>query len=130
MPDPQAFPFCSEFYAIENSVEVVVSMKGTDRRVRIDVLHDLKQGGYRASVYMLRDVTWKVPQPAPLATAQIWTAWIDFPSVQGKTAEEALSRALSFLGERCGRDEGRNASRIERHQAELVSTPRVFQSAP
>ncbi|HYZ24560.1 MAG TPA: hypothetical protein VE690_20610 [Rhodopila sp.] len=104
MPDPQTSPFCSEFHVVEKSVELVVRMRGAEQRVRIDVLHDLKQGGYHATTPAQKDVTWKAPVLAMHATAQIWTGWADFPWVQGETAEAALSSALSVLREHCDRD--------------------------
>ena len=36
--------FCSEFYTIEKSIEVVVTIKGQEERIRIDAL---RQGGVR-----------------------------------------------------------------------------------
>jgi hypothetical protein len=38
MLDPADYPFCSEFYIVEKSIEVVANINGEDRQIRIDVL--------------------------------------------------------------------------------------------
>ena len=38
MLDPADYPFCSEFYIVEKSIEVVANINGEDRQIRIDAL--------------------------------------------------------------------------------------------
>jgi hypothetical protein len=106
MPDPYMFPFCREFYVVEKSIEVVVTMKGDSRCVRINALHDLKQDHYCARVYIEESVFLEPEYPANDESgrrepASVWTAWTDFPWTHGNSAEQALRSALSFLRERC-----------------------------
>jgi hypothetical protein len=36
MLDSADYPFCSEFYIVEKSIEVVANINGEDRQIRID----------------------------------------------------------------------------------------------
>ena len=38
MLDPANYPFCSEFYIVEKSIEVVAKINGENRQIRIDAL--------------------------------------------------------------------------------------------
>jgi len=39
MLDQALYDFCSEFYIVEKTVEVIVKINGQDERIRIDALH-------------------------------------------------------------------------------------------
>ena len=102
MLDPDVFPFCHEFYVVEKSIEVVVTIKGDSRCVRIDALHDLKQDHYCTRVYIEKSVFLVSAYPADEEAehrepVQIWTEWIDFPWAAGKSADEVLSTALAVF---------------------------------
>ena len=46
MYDTKMHGFCSEFHTIEKSIEVVVSIQGESKRIRIDALRDDITGDY------------------------------------------------------------------------------------
>lgn len=105
MYDKQLHNFCSEFYTVEKSVEVVAKIRGEDTRIRIDVLKDNKNGSFSTKVY--REEYLNVQQSYPedendgQEESQVWIAWTDFPWTDRDSAEGALQQALSFLEERC-----------------------------
>jgi hypothetical protein len=90
MLDPDMFPFCHEFYVVEKSIEVVVTINGNGTPVRIDAMHNLKADRYCAHVYIEECGFLKSADPVE-----------DFPWTHGNSAEQALRSALSFLRERC-----------------------------
>ena len=52
MYDANTHSFCSEFYTIEKSIEVVVTIQGEADRIRIDALRDAKTGDYCTTAYI------------------------------------------------------------------------------
>ena len=44
MYDKKTHTFCSEFYTVEKSIEVVVTIQGQGKRIRIDSLRDGETG--------------------------------------------------------------------------------------
>jgi hypothetical protein len=106
MLDPDAFPFCSAFYVVEKSIDLVVMIKGDSTWVRIDALHDLKQERYRTRVYIKKSIFLEPAYPADQEAGrqepvEIWSDWIGAPSSVGKSADEVLESTLSFLRECC-----------------------------
>ena len=106
MLDPEDFPFCSEFYVVEKSIEVVVAMNGDSRCVRIDALHDLKQDRYCTRVYIKKSVFLEPAYPADKEAGrqepvEIWSDWTSAPWTVGKSADEVLESTLSFLHKCC-----------------------------
>ena len=57
MYDTNTHSFCSEFYTIEKSIEVVVTIQGQNKQIRIDALRNEKNrrllysGVYRNTPY-------------------------------------------------------------------------------
>ncbi len=100
--------FCSEFYTVEKSIEVVVSRKGKAERVRIDALKDEKMGHYCARAYIEENVTLQPTFPqsngkydrAP-QDFRIWVVLTQFPWTHRSSADSVLSQALGFLKESC-----------------------------
>jgi hypothetical protein len=92
--------FCSEFYFVERSVEVVAALRGKFTRVRIDVLFD---GGsdYSITAYVIEDIDVRptYPPEAPVEHRQAWVKWSDFPWTNTPSADAALGQALGFLRE-------------------------------
>ena len=100
--------FCSEFYIVEKSIEVVVRRQEQSKRMRIDALRDEISGDYCTVVYEKEELT--VQPTLPQENNQfsrkpenylVWVAYVDFPWVRADSAEGALHRALLFLKERC-----------------------------
>ncbi len=107
MLDATRYPFCSEFYIVEKSIEVVVEIQGTTRRIRIDALHDLMSPDvFKTAAYIEERIT--VQPTFPQTDEEFdrepesFTVWVsyDLPWVQTNSAEGALARALAFLSER------------------------------
>lgn len=100
--------FCSEFYTVEKTIEVVVSISGQDQRVRIDALYDHVSGNYCTKAYIEENLTVQPTFPqsngaygrAP-QDYQLWVGY-DLPWTHRSTADDALDQALSFLEERVG----------------------------
>ena len=57
MYNPQTHAFCSEFYIVEKSIEVVVSIQGQSERIRIDALRREPSGDYSTKVYREEEFT-------------------------------------------------------------------------
>jgi hypothetical protein len=93
--------FCSEFYFVDRTVEVVTTLRGEFNRVRIDVLFD-GVTDYSIAAYFLEDIDVQPTYPggAPVAHRQVWVRWSDFPWTNMPSADAALGQALGFLRER------------------------------
>jgi len=93
---PLDYPFCSEMYIVEKTIHVVARIRGDDRQIRIEALHN--PFGPRA--YITRSYIHE--RIANAAGEQLGT-WVDYnlPLASGSSADEALTKALSALGERC-----------------------------
>ncbi len=108
MYNTELHAFCSEFYTVEKSIEVVVRRGGQSETVRIDALRNAKTGTFVASAYIQRHVTL---QPTYPQTGDgfdkkpedflVWTAWVEFPWTDRDSADEVLGQALGFLEEHC-----------------------------
>jgi len=99
--------FCSEFYVVEKSIEVVVNIGGERRRIRIDALHDERDGHYSTISYVKEDVILQPTYPQTHGsfgrTPEDMHVWVSFdlPWTHLDTADHALRQALGFLRERC-----------------------------
>jgi hypothetical protein len=110
MVNPVSYPFCSAFYFVEKSIEVVVTLKTTreSARIRIDALHSTDpSNSYSTNAYVEEEI---MVQPAYPQThgrfyphPKAMTVWIgyDLPWTSGNSADDALAQALGFLGDRC-----------------------------
>ncbi len=108
MFDKELHGFCSEFYIVEKSIEVVVSRNGEETTVKIDALRNEQSGKYSIGAYMQEHVTLQPTYPQKNGSFEktpddfiAWVSWIDFPWVQAESADGALRQALGFLRERC-----------------------------
>ena len=108
MLDPNNYSFCSEFYIVEKTVEVVVEMQDESRYVRIEALRE-RDGHYSTRAYIQDRIT---VQPTnrqaggetarPPTELWVW-ADLDLPWTHLKSADDVLAQALSFLSERCAK---------------------------
>ena len=58
MLDPANYPFCSEFYIVEKSIEVVAKINGENRQIRIDALRGPDSTArYSTASYIKEDIT-------------------------------------------------------------------------
>ncbi len=103
MLEPKDFPFCTEFYVVEKSVEVEVTIAGEARRIRIDALRDYA-GKYSTHSYIKEDInvqrTYRRGHEYDQKSVSVWIDY-DLPWTGRLSADEALSQALHFLSERC-----------------------------
>ena len=101
----------AQVYAVERTVEVVVSMQGEAQTIRIEALRSSKTGRYSSRAYLHQQVAL---QPAPVDTGEAaWPVdqpilaplWLDLrptlPLTNEATADEAIERALESLSQRC-----------------------------
>ncbi len=106
MYNKQQHGFCSEFYILEKTIEVVVRIKGEDERVKIDALKD-EMGKYSTKSYIEEHVTLQPTYPQTHGTfdkaPRDYRIWLDYdlPWTHRNTADDALNQALWFLKERC-----------------------------
>ena len=99
--------FCSEFYTVEESIEVVVTTRGQSERIRIDALRDERTGTYCTKAYIGEHVSLPPTYPQTNGTFDrsrtSFRVWVDYelPWTDRESADQALGQALSFLRERC-----------------------------
>jgi hypothetical protein len=114
MLDHKTFPFCSEFYVVEKTIEVVVDLNGEEESstIRIEALHSLSNSniGYCTRAYIQEYVTAQPTYPQrnekfvkKPEDMMVWKRF-DLPWTSGDSADEVLATALGFLGERCQRE--------------------------
>ena len=108
MFDQEAHGFCSEFYVVEQTIEVVVRKDDETKSIRIDALRDERTGRYKTKAYVLEDVTVQPTYPrtgsefdSKPENVRVWIGY-DLPWTDRETAEDALRQALGFLSERYG----------------------------
>ena len=103
MLNPKDYSFCTEFYIVEKSVEVVVTVAGEARRIRIDALRD-HAAKYSTRSYIREDIkaqlTYQREHGGDQESVSVWIDY-DLPWTSRISADEALSQALHFLSERC-----------------------------
>ena len=107
MYDANTHSFCSEFYTIEKSIEVVVTIQGEADRIRIDALRDAKTGDYCTKAYIETHLTLQPTYPQTGGSfdrnpedVRVWVDY-DLPWTNRDSADAALGQALGFLKERC-----------------------------
>ncbi len=108
MYDKEIHDFCSEFYSIEKTLELVVSRRGEQTTVRLEALRDEENGRYSIRALMQEHVTLQPTYPKANGEFTeepkdfvMWVNFPDFPWVNRETADGALRQALGFLQERC-----------------------------
>lgn len=101
------FEFCSEFYEVVKTIDVVAPFASGDRMVRFEVLHCEHTSKYSARAYLREDLTLQPTYPQENSqftrkpqTFHMFVDWLDFPWTSSDTAEGALRSALSFLRQR------------------------------
>ncbi len=102
MFDPKQHNFCSEFYVVEKSIEVVVEIGGETKRVRIDALKNVRNCHYSTSAYVEENITVQPTYPKNRSPKDmsVWGTY-DLPWTNQDSADAALQQALGFLSERC-----------------------------
>ena len=107
MYDKNLHSFCSEFYTIERSIEVVVTIQEESKRIRIDLLRNEQTGIYSTKAYIERHFTMQPTYPQTNGSfgsqpedVRVWADY-DLPWIHQDSADVALRQALGFLGERC-----------------------------
>ena len=107
MCDKKTHTFCSEFYTVEKSIEVVVTIQGQGTRIRIDSLRDGETGNYSTRAYIAMHLTLQPTYPQTSGSfdsnPRDFRIWVDYdlPWTHRDSADAALGQALGFLGERC-----------------------------
>ena len=93
---PLDYPFCSELYIVEKTIHVVARIAGDDRQIRIEALHN----PFSPNPFSTRSY---INQRVANAAGEQPGAWVDYdlPWASGSSADEVLTKALWFLGERC-----------------------------
>ncbi|MEE9250824.1 MAG: hypothetical protein V3U93_06825 [Alphaproteobacteria bacterium] len=101
--------FCSEFYTVEKSIEVVVKLRDGDTRIKIDALKDERAGKFSTKEYREELVTLQPTCPQTGGSydrqPEDFRIWVDYdlPWTNRDTADAALEQALGFLKERCSK---------------------------
>lgn len=95
-------PF-SEAYEVAKTVEVVATIGGAPRRVRIDALEDLLNAGqFSTKAYIEEDLqiqpTFPVSGQTGPQSYRVWVA-LDHPWTSRQSADAALEQALAFLSD-------------------------------
>lgn len=107
MYDKQRHGFCSEFYTVEKTIEMVITIAGESERIRIDPLKEGGTGKYSTKAYCEEHIT---AQPTYSQSGgsfdrapQDYRVWVDYdlPWTDRDSADAALNQALGFLKERC-----------------------------
>jgi len=99
--------FCSEFYIVEKTIEVVVTISGKTETIRIDALKEGSTGKYITRAYREAHLSLQPTYPESGGTLdrapQDYRVWVhyDLPWTDRDTADKALDQALGFLKERC-----------------------------
>ena len=106
MYDKSLHGFCTEFYTIEKSIEVVVKINGTDTRIRIDALKDEIELNFSTNSYVEENLklqpTYPIAKSAHQQAPQDYRVWVKMdndPWTRRYTADEAIQQALSFLSD-------------------------------
>ena len=109
MIDFSGFPFLHEVYWVERTLEVVVTPTGADESlvVRIEALRNPRTG--RCSTRACRRDNFTLQPTFPIEhdefvrepeRHELWVPY-ELPWTDADTPEEAIERALRFLGQRC-----------------------------
>lgn len=109
MYDVQKHDFCSEFYTVEKTIEVVVTIGGESERIKIDALRQGGTGEYSTRAYREEHITVQPTYPQSGGSfdrkPQNYRVWVDYdlPWTNRDSADAALNQALGFLQERCSK---------------------------
>jgi hypothetical protein len=104
---PESYKKCSEIYIIEETVEVVVEIAGEMQTIRIEALRDLRSGRVCTRAFRQENVTLQPTYPKTGGKydrkPEEFEIWVDYdlPWTDREEADQALTQALGFLGERC-----------------------------
>lgn len=105
--DPEVHQFCSEFYTVEHTIDVVANYRGGAEHFRLEAVRK-STGDYRVRAYMEQNIVIEQlgnrNDSIELGKTQA-KVWVDFelpPILSAKTAEQALGQSLGWLRERCG----------------------------
>jgi hypothetical protein len=102
MLDSSRYDFCSEFYTVEKSVEVVVELVGEQETVKIEALRNDKSGRYCARAFIQRDITVQPTYPTQEPESiTVWAIYDNFPWTDGDSEDSVLAQALGFLEQAC-----------------------------
>lgn len=107
MYNQQNHGFCSEFYTVEKTVEVVVTIGSGSERIRIDALKDGTTGKFSTKAYREEHLTVHPTYPQTVGSfdhaPQDYRIWVDYdlPWTDRDSADAALNQAFVFLKERC-----------------------------
>ena len=107
MYNRESHDFCSEFYTVEKSIEVVVTIQGQSQRIRIDALRDETTGRCCTKAYIEEHLSLQPTYPQTNGkfgrSPTGFRLWVDYdlPWTNRDSADEALGQALSFLREHC-----------------------------
>jgi hypothetical protein len=101
MIDAANYGFCQQFYTVEKSVEVIVSLGGEQRCVRIEALRG-RDGSYSTKAYIKEELIVQpaFPQTSEKLQPSVWIGY-SLPWTNRDSADGALHQALKFLEERC-----------------------------
>jgi hypothetical protein len=109
MIDHSCYDFCSEFYTVEKSVEVVVEISGEAETIRIDAYKQGKSGGYCTRSFIQCDVTVQPTYPQENGnfvkkpeSITVWATY-DLPWADQGSADAAIVQTLGFLKKHCSR---------------------------
>lgn len=109
MYDKQRHGFCSEFYTIEKTIEVVVTIGGKSETIKIDALSQGTTGKYITRAYREEHITVQPTYPQSggsfdraLQDYRVWV-YYDLPRTDCDSADSALNQALVFLEQRCSK---------------------------
>jgi hypothetical protein len=100
--------YASEFYFVEETIDVVVTLKATKEsaRIRLEALKETS-GKYSVKSYIEEHFTLQPTYPKehgknPTPPRDV-LVWVDYalPWVDRDSADAALTQALGFLRERC-----------------------------
>lgn len=106
MLDSSRYNFCSEFYFVEKSVEVVVEIADEPQKIRIEA-HKGKSGSYCTRSFIQKDITVQLTCPQESGrfarkpeSISVWANY-DLPWTDHDSPDAALAQALGFLADRC-----------------------------
>jgi hypothetical protein len=104
--DASKYDFCSEFYFVEKTIDVVVQINGEDRQIRIEALHwpdSPTRSSTRAYIHDTFVLQRDIIEDGKRVNAERFSLWVDYdlPSTSGDSADDVLNQALWLLKGRC-----------------------------
>ncbi len=107
MYEKKTHEFCSEFYTVEKTIQVVVTIDGESQTIRIDALKEGATGRYSTKAYRQEHLAVQSAYSQSKSSfdrvMQDYHVWVnyDLPWTNGDNADAILNQALGFLKERC-----------------------------